>query len=1716
MQTKQIHIFWAICACLLTACSSLDAGWRAQKSGDYEEARRHAAAALAKEPKNPEVYQLIATTAMSEGKYDMAVRSAEFASSLDGGTMRSQRLLRRAYTGKKAWGEVCETGLETTQSGRWEASDLAAFREAYQALGGKGEAYGCLVALRSVGEDPEQGEAVTASFVATSARKGKHREALAAAENSTDPDVCELAAARSLYALQNTDAAREKLRKYISDTSISQETREKRILSAADVASAARDGAMENEALQQSDRPENLVRKGIALRKVFELDASDRVFSEAFARADRSPERVIGEIGMLLDAHYGEAAYRAYETCEECVSRLDVALQAGDMFHRAGEGESVRRMMAERLENADGQEAATLFEWCRERGYTTLAMQAGETAQARGASEDGLTRGRLEVYAGARRRAAFDNLATEWIASHPSPAAEQRTTVARLQRKMLDNAGALETLRPIAQNLEDTDVDLYLSILGDLQKYEELDKALSQYRATIDPFERAAWFERSAVAEPWFRKSLAPVLNGDRAVEGHLVLANYLYQTNKEIVLGDEALARALELSQHDAGIYERIISFLIVNAQYEKAQMYAEAYRQQYTNEANAWKVSGDLELKYGEFEKATKYYNKYIELKNGDKAAVQYVCERIERHGGIPLAIEWLDDAVQHGVAPALEFLAELELRGFQSSRDAREQDRMKRDAIRDYTTLESRMDPVRAAYAFVKLNAYPEAVRNFERADREHAEPTYMTDYARALIRLGEKDDEIRRVVDRVEGERGTASMLDMLTHERALYLGQGILEKAFRQKETRDNAYSLLVGLAMSDNALSRVQQYAKEYEAMAPGDPEVRLRLARTAIQIRDWDEAVRHLTWLQALQPDARDTLHAEMTLARRATDHAPSQKLFATTLDAAEGIPHRLGWISEEFESIGDASRALYYAQKAWQASASHPENDRLRLIKLALMAGQIDREDMASHLQALRQTSLWNENKLIELAEVAQKSGYFEQAIAWMHEAASMAPNQTAIKRRQLEMALEYGSLGQIAQSLERAVDSPIAEVMEPLRQSGAYLDSFEAIELFAQNGQYEMAISSLLSVLPYYMEYRGLEATRFALENYVQYVPSYAARVADVLAQLNFSRNMPCEAFTYVRQSTSPDTWASFLTSCPEQIQAGIPALRDLRARMTQRQRVQFDETLASCLTTATENDQSILNALGIENTPYLRFTRALSKNDLPGALTALAQSPVLPSQHSRVISHLALADAPNEAADYAKAHLQEMSDSDRQISSAMAILMGRHDAVFYDAITSALPRTVPEGAPTWEHIAPVDTLTRWMRRATPAELETAIAVALRGAAQDASKKEAIFDAIRAEIGQRHSSVSLWKFLARHAIALEFHQDALDALDHIVRPDSDDIHLMRATALARLGRNDEAFQELELGARLTSNLQDYWERAFVAHQTSTPDLRHRIQASRLHLTPHHAQVLADSAVCALEAGDTELATQFAREAFASGQWSVTSKLTQAFQQYGHIDALPQEFTHGTSHHAYDIMAMQALQDKDPSMAVERFVQAAQRAPWPPKAFQHAIMLFIHRGALDRAEQLIARMDEAWPHASSPHAMRAILDLYQHKPQDAWNDYLVARKRTLQHHWTGTLIAHAILLNANDVAQNIINNELNSRIDDIHDILYAITEVFLDSNASHRLDPLDPQIAQTLMKSIESLLKCDLISFKEDTALLERLAILAKQTGDVACQNRLAILAL
>ena len=92
MQWKQLSILGA---CLLMSCSSLDAGWRAQKAGDYDEAQKQAMIALSREPRNPEVYQLVATTALSRGQYDSALKAAQFARRLDGGTPKTERLIRQ-------------------------------------------------------------------------------------------------------------------------------------------------------------------------------------------------------------------------------------------------------------------------------------------------------------------------------------------------------------------------------------------------------------------------------------------------------------------------------------------------------------------------------------------------------------------------------------------------------------------------------------------------------------------------------------------------------------------------------------------------------------------------------------------------------------------------------------------------------------------------------------------------------------------------------------------------------------------------------------------------------------------------------------------------------------------------------------------------------------------------------------------------------------------------------------------------------------------------------------------------------------------------------------------------------------------------------------------------------------------------------------------------------------------------------------------------------------------------------------------------------------------------------------------------------------------------------------------------------------------------------------------------------------------------------------
>ena len=96
MKKRTLGICISLAMCL-SSCSSLDLGWRAQKKGDYATAQTQSILALSQDPKNPDVYRLIAETALSKGETDRAAKAAEFARTLDGGSDKTERLLRKIY-----------------------------------------------------------------------------------------------------------------------------------------------------------------------------------------------------------------------------------------------------------------------------------------------------------------------------------------------------------------------------------------------------------------------------------------------------------------------------------------------------------------------------------------------------------------------------------------------------------------------------------------------------------------------------------------------------------------------------------------------------------------------------------------------------------------------------------------------------------------------------------------------------------------------------------------------------------------------------------------------------------------------------------------------------------------------------------------------------------------------------------------------------------------------------------------------------------------------------------------------------------------------------------------------------------------------------------------------------------------------------------------------------------------------------------------------------------------------------------------------------------------------------------------------------------------------------------------------------------------------------------------------------------------------------------
>ncbi|MBQ9242198.1 MAG: hypothetical protein IJ165_03065 [Proteobacteria bacterium] len=1731
---RKLRLVAVLSALILSSCTGMDAGWKAQRSGDYETALKYAVAELAKNPQDPEVYRLIAATSISRGQYESAVKSAEFASALDGGSERSERLLREAYAARKSWAELCDAGLRAVSAGHpLDEADRAWFEAGYSALAGQGGAYGCLKGLEKLGASVADGERVSAAYAEAIAGQGRNREAFEIEDALSDHRASKLNASKRLYALGEATQARERLSAYVG---LGPEGKEHRISEAVSVCEAYHDYALEAELLAESSEGAISVARGIALRRSFDAEGADAVFAANFARPDRDKAQAGADIRRLMDAGYPETAAQAFLTCASCRSDVEMNFEVADLLYGAGQMDAVHEMMTDIGErgSTDGALQVRIFEWYQQRGMPSQALISAERAVKAGVKDEAFLSARLEAYLDSRQIRNFEREASAWIESEEAPAANVRTNVARLEAKRYNWQGILDVLAPAveADALGREGRSLYIKALNAQKMYPELYEALEKYDPNMDPLKRADYFY-APESEAEYKKCLEKLFAGSTSdkIEAEIASARYALVFKSDAETWRRGYARAIELGGGSSLIYERIVESSRGLDQVEDAIEFAKRWRDLYPQKPKPYSVLGRLYLTAHDTKSAGQAYADYVSLQGGDVKALRECVLEYSRFGESVAGADWaatIAERADHlNSAEHQEVLAEARMMAWQGMRGSADAEPYRQGAIDGYLRAVRLMPEKGLTYADVlsRLDALDAAETAYAAADKKSVTWNAGDRVARAkgLIALKRPDSEIRNAVNTVSGGKDTFAMTDMLEAEQSLGYGENILKALLTDESvaTRGKAYDWLVRIAMNSGELSKVGEYSKILEAQAPNNADVRLKIANAMMQVRSYDEAVRHLTFLQTVRPDARDVLDAQMLLARRAPENAGAQALQETAFSAARGRFHRLDWISQNFEKFGDYAHALEYAEQAYYSTTVVNRALQLRLLRLYLKAGKVGQEEGVSRdrgfagiLEDVRQSAAWSVANIRDLAEVAQDAGYTELSQSWFAEAVSHAPSDVSLKQRRLELALASEQDGLIANSLEQAVELPMANVLDPLSKYGAKMDIFDAIDLFAENGEHALAAKALWDVFDDYVESRGIVDARRALETYSdaawQGVPANRAAVAERLVSLSLMGEDRCAGLGRLNALSDPVIMARLAAQCASGSDAVFAAMRDLRASMRKARRDEYD---SSVYRTFVQDGHEALAAryiemMGIEDSAYARFERRIASGDVLGALREVTETPVAADEVLDVLRVLVAHGYVREGLAYASGEMSRVPDADRAGIAAIAVLEGANDAVFVKSLPGAFSHYEQLDGESIYRVAALSGIEHWLSDTPARSLGRVLEIVMRSAAAHEAERPELIAAVLNAIEQRNTRPSLYVQYAQQAIRHHMYAEAMRGLEPLVAmlPSSDLVYRLISVARAGIGDIQGSIDALEEGARWAVQVPDYWENAREMHRESPLEIRARITQASAEIEPRNASVLVAKVSEALERGDFSGAEENARLALKYGGVSVIHKIADAYEMAGMLAKMPADLADGETSSHLGVQARLALANGDISSSAMLFAEAAQRSFHPIDMYAEAADAYIHEGKWERVEQLASQMMTRYPHAYRPYAYRAAVEISRGQADEAFSDYLEARKRAAEtRSWIGILVKAAAEMGNMALLRRIYAHEQTHGTLDEAAWVTAISELFLAKTSScieaaKETSELAP--AEMGMFIIRELLPNALLAVKDHTdarAMLSRLALCA-----------------
>ncbi len=1705
MKKKTLGICISLAMCL-ASCSSLDLGWRAQKKGDYATAQTQSIRALSQDPKNPDVYRLIAATALSKGETDRAAKAAEFARTLDGGSAKTEQLLRQIYRQKGSHADLCDAGLRAAQKGYNIKQDEAdAFQIAYNALAPSAQAYGCLRVAQRFGLSAPKTDDTKIAYIRQCIQKGKIREAFQVADTIADGSKRMPQKARLCFVAQEREEAAKILNAYAEgdngDPAISgaqrasspdAATHQSRIDEALQIFEEYLDWSHAADLMGKSDAYARSIRRVIALKRCFRSSEAADVFEQYLEAPDAAGAGIAADIESLLQYGYGDEAWRVYERGYSKIP-YDVRLNIATLFEdNALSSMAVQIVQQIAEENkTDAEALKKVFIWHRSQGYSAKALAASDLLAENTELGDDWMAYRLEVMAESRMTAQFRTESQEWIETKAADKTFARRTVAKIEYNRKNYASAIDLFDALdAQKaIGSDDAAWYIDALSRYRQYQKLDDVLSRYRPDIAPQTRAHYFE-NADAEVYYEKSLQPLLSGSEAdrIEAHLLLARFCLTYKDDPENARNHIAKALNISESlrtQSYTYESVISLCYATEYKELAIIYARDFAEASPNDPKPQKLLAETLLKCQKFDEAAASFDDYIKNSGDVYSGLKSIFELYSRYGYADEGLSWLETRAQNiknasnsgDYRHYLDALTDAQKQTYIRTFSDEDLYRRTQAGYNDLFSIAKDIYAVKAMYGFSAIRDWDNAAKICRYIVGENNVPAGADqgvgrECLQIAVRSDADADLFDRIIDKITSENDILKAAEILAASEMLCRIGDKLEGLLTSKDfgAASRAYGYLTQIDVSSGDMTALRRHMKQFEKQNPSGADIRLQLAYDAMNIGDFDDAADRLAALQTLRPDARDVIWAQIALARRAPQHKKAQELLQATIDGAQGVFHRLEWIAQGYAQFGDYASAADFAPKAWDSGTLQTADFRRQMLDLFIASGTwSDREDQAkSHLAELKPTKEWRADKLLAFAKRAFEFGYSEIAQKAAGEAARLEPENFSVKRYRLERAAESGDSGQMMIALDDALSADNADRMaiaQTLIEKKAYSDVIDAIDSAFENNAAEDALSSILAILPQYAGRRGIAQTMRTLNAYAGMAPNLSDEINRASAQLSLQSGAPCNAYPYVIAARDADIWHAFIVQCPEARDKALSGLRTLRSELSAAKRRSFDRRFEEIDAAAGQSDDTLLDDIGISIDNCEKFKRYIAAGNPIAAFQTFGQCQIDADQAVDAARILAAYGYRQEIGDLLKWRDIKLSDAQRAQIALIRIIGGDASPENREAVLRA-PGVLAKRSPSVikAAVAPNDVIAAL--HAPPSNKISDLLIIAAKSFANSDDDDILYQAAQTFIAKNPRPVSLWLAFAQALAEAKAYGAAVKAFQELQKLQPPSEFIERSLALAQAHNNDAdgAWQSLKRGESLTASIQTYWKTARGDFADAPIEAQKKVNARLRELQPMQYAWLCDAAALALDEGDAGAAQSFAIAAHRIGAAAADKALCKIYGDRRQSAQIPDEIAAGASSAARMAAAQKAYALNNREKAISNYQSAFAQSSWPIGDFAdvaHRLILLSLDGASPDAgsglEQLIAQQADLWPHDAQPRIFRAARALQFGDTAGGADADLAALTRAQDR---ATLAAYAVLLDRADFAQKIIASDIKTATFDPAVYALAFPNVF-DASAIRRFCP-------------------------------------------------------